>query len=336
LDIYLTPSGASRAFADAIPVALSEDRAAAFGVVAVPTGGGCRLESDVARVTAQAALLGLDAAVNDGILAAQSSWLADGISRCAAVALDAVDRIQLRPDQSIASVPSSRFAGTMLFSWFLDDAYGTGGYGAILSALIAATSQLTPDGAHLYENEPDVFDGLRQATLEREMSLGDLLIEYAVARAFVGSRSDESHLRDVAWMDTFGRIRFEWAFSFRDLPKRVAPAYALEPTGAGYVWLDLRDAPAETELTIVANWEETHVFQWAAVRLDPQGRELGRHGFGGTFGESSAQLSIRDLSGVGSILIVGTHLGNDDRSKPYDPDDGAPQKASYTVTVHPE
>lgn len=335
LDLYLTPHHGSRAYADAIPSTIGFDRAAAFAtVVPHPLGPACTFDSDVARVVAQAMLLAVDGGVHDGVLAAQSSWLAEAAAPCSALVLDALDRAQQRPDLALASGSPDALTGMMLFPWFLDDAYGTGRLGGVMTALIATGSQLTPSGERFYDNEPDVFDVLRKATLDRQMDLGEVLIELAVARVFMGDRSDSMHISDVGWLGALGRVRFEWAVGWADLPKRVAPAYPLDPTGAGYVFLDLSNKPADAELLIVTDWEETHVFQWAAVRLDAKGRELGRHLFGGTFGEAQAQLSLRDLTGVRSLVIVGTHLGNDDRSKAYDPDRGEPRQAGYTVTLH--
>lgn len=335
LDLYLSPHHGSRAYADAIPSTIGFDRAAAFATV-VPhrPGPGCTFDSDIARVVAQAMLLAIDGAVHDGVLAAHSSWLAEAAAPCAPLALDALDRAQQRPDLALASGSPEELSGMMLFPWFLDDAYGTGRLGGVMTALIATSCQLTPSGERFYDNEPDVFDALRKVTLDRQMSLGEMLVELAIARAFMGDRSDGLHLLDVGWLGALGRVRFEWAVAWADLPKRVAPAYPLEPTGAGYVFLDLSGKPDDAELTIVADWEATHVFQWAAVRLDAEGRELGRHLFGGTFGEAQAQLSLRDLTGVSSLIVVGTHLGNDDRSKAYDPERGEPRAAGYTVTFH--
>ncbi len=334
-DLYLTTGRGSRALVDPTPTTVGFDRAASFAIVdPAPSGPPCALESDVARVTAQAMLLGVDGGVHEGVLAAQSSFLAHTAAPCSALALEAIDRLQLRPDLAIASSPASELAGTMIFPWYLDDAFGTGTPGAVMTALIATSSQLTVDGELFFDNEPDVFDALRQVTLDRQMNLGELLVDYAVARAFMGNRSDGAHMVDVDWLDRVGRVRFEWAVRYPELPRRVAPAFPLEPTGAGYVWLELTGAPSGAELTIVTDWEDTHAFQWAAVRLDEAGREVGRHLFGGKYGEVQAQLSLRDLSGTQSILVVGTHLGNDDRSREYDPDRGAARPSGYTVTFY--
>ena len=52
------------------------------------------------------------------------------------------------------------------------------------------------------------------------------------------------------------------------------------------------------------------------------------------WGNSQAQLTIDDLDGASAVLVVGTMLGGDDRAHPFDPDDGEPREAAYTVTLH--
>ena len=87
-------------------------------------------------------------------------------------------------------------------------------------------------------------------------------------------------------------------------------------------------------MLFIAEWEESFVFQWCLVRVDAQGREIGRSDVGGVFGKNLVQLTINDLGEAAGLLIVGTSLGQDDRSKPYDPDLGPPREAAYEVTLH--
>ncbi len=334
-DPFVAPNFGSRAHVDPVPASVGFDRPASYATVFPGRPGpACGFDSDIARVVSQGMILAIDGGIQEGLLAAHSSWLAHAAAPCAPLALEAIDRVQRRPDLAIVAASADSLSGNMLFPWFLDDVYGTGTHGAVMTALFATSCQLTPSGNRFYVNEPDTFDALRQVTLDRQMNFGELLIEYAIARAFMGDRSDAAHLVDVDWLDTLGRVRFEWAFGWKDLPKRVAPAYPLEPTGAAYIWVDLADKPANAEALIVADWEATHVFQWAVVRMDESGREIGRHLLGGIFGEAQAQLQLRDLSETAALLIVGTHEGNDDRSRAYDPESGAPRVASYMVTVH--
>jgi hypothetical protein len=342
LDLYLGAALRAAAHAEAIPATAAFDRASAFATLpAAPEGPRCAFESAVARVIAEAALLGIDAAEAASTLAAQASWLAQLTAPCAPLALAAIDRYQRRPDRALLAPPPSErgpieLAGSMVLPWYLDDAYGTWRPGAVFTALVAVGAQESDRAAPFYQNEPDVFDVLRDVMPARDKTLGELQIEVAVARAFMGDRSDGAHLLDSEWLGRYGRVRFEWSIAWSELPKRVAAAYPLEPSGAGYIWLDLAGAFVESELTFVADWEATNVFEWALVRVDAEGREISRQLTGGVFGEHRATLSLRDLTGTAAILVVGTNLGSDDRSRPYDPDVGSPRPAGYQVTLYPQ
>src|SRR5262249_12969847 len=97
----------------------------------------------------------------------------------------------MRPSPS-----SSLFAaGASAFWARLDWAFG-GGPGAIILAAWALHPTMTPIGATRWANEPDTFDVLR-ATFKGALSSGstvhDLWLDFAVARAFLGSSDDGVH-----------------------------------------------------------------------------------------------------------------------------------------------
>lgn len=311
------------------------DRVAAFGILPVHRRGPpCAERSDVARVLVQAALLRLDAAVHEGVLALQSSYLASIIAPCAPLEALAVDRVQRAPERPLTEGSRDRMHGHLLWSAFLDESYGDGDLGAILTRTIAASSQLTPPGTDTWINEPDVFDTLRAILPARGQQLADMLGAYAVARAFVGSRSDGKHIPDTARFGSLGRVRFEWSIDAASLPRRVAPARPVHPTGASYVWLDLPLPKRPARIVLAAQWEESFVFSWVAVRVDAQGREIGRQVAGGVFGHNNARITIEQIEDecVG-VLIVGASAGNDDRSQPFDPDRGPALAAAYELSL---
>ena len=171
--------------------------------------------------------------------------------------------------------------------------------------------------------------------LDRKSSLGNVLIDFAVHRAFVGDRSDGAHLSDVAWLGSAGRIGFEWAVDYGSLPRRLAPLHDVEPTGSSYVYVDLAGTDPHAGLRLIAEWETSFVFQWAIVRLDERGIELGRKMGGGVYGEDTLQLTMTDVDGAHALLVVGTNLGHDDRHADFDPDAGPPRAAGHTVTLYP-
>ena len=223
--------------------------------------------------------------------------------------------------------------GALLFPWFLDDTLGVGGPGRVMMGLLALGAQHTPPGSWEWHNEPDIFDVLRATMRSRGSTLENLLLDFAVARAFVGSRSDGAHLADVDRFGDAGRVRFEWSVPFATLPRRLAPLAPLDPTGMTYVWLDLTGAPPASELTLVADWEQPALFRWSLVKVDTNGAEAGRLDVAGVFGANHAEKTVIGLDGLAGVMVVGVNIGSDDRSHPFDPDEQPLMPHGYTVTL---
>lgn len=310
------------------------DRSSGFTVVPMDlVSPSCELDSELARALGSAIMLRFDAAAHPGAIAMHSSYLATLVAPCTAVEVAAVDSFQLAPELPLTAGRVDGMAGSLMFPWFLDVAWGTGRPGAVMTALTTISLQHTTPANEHFINEPDVFDLLRKAAQARQTTLGDMLLDFAVARAFAGSRSDGAHLPDTERYGDMGRPRFEWSVPFSSLPRRLGPLRAIHPTGATFLWLDLADAPPRSGLRFVADWEAGIVFRWTLVKVDTEGREAGRLNAPGVWGNSQAHLTMADLDGLGGVLIVGTNLGSDDRSQPYDPDDGWGAPALYGVTL---
>ncbi|MDC0679779.1 hypothetical protein [Sorangium atrum] len=322
------------------PRALGErfDAASAFAIIAAPEGGGCASASDAAYALAHAIAMRLDAGAEQGAIAMTASYLAAIAAPCAAEELAAVDAFQRAPERALTGAALGALDGGLLFPWYLDDAYGTGAPAQIATSLLAIAAQATPAGAARFDAEPDTFDALRASLRSRGEDLDDLLLEFAVARAFLGSRSDGAHLSDAERFGDFGRVRFEWSLPYATLPRRVAPLRPIEPTGATYLWLDLSAENAAArpdlktaEITFVADWELPALFRWAIVKVDKQGAEAGRVDVAGVFGSSRAQRTVVGLDGLSGLLIVGVNAGSMIRSLPFDPDDAPFMPHAYTV-----
>jgi len=336
LDVYLDHRAVGAAsYADPHPLT-HWDRTSAYAVIGMPLveAAGCRFDTAVTRAVAQAMLLGLDAAQHEGTLAMHSSYLASRIAPCSSLELEAIDRFQRTPERALSDGDRRFASGSMLFPWFVDAAWGAGSIGAMMTGLIATSCQLTPVDRHRWLNEPDIYDALRTVMPTRNQQLGDVLLNFAIARAFIGDRSDGQHLPDTERFGAMGRVGFQWAIDYDSLPRRLAPLVDVYSTGASYLWLDTSGADPHAGLFFLAEWESSRAYQWALIRLDAQGRELGRSTTGGVFGHDRAEVTITDIDDAAAILMVGTHLGDDDRAHPFDPDDGTPQQAGYTVTLH--
>jgi hypothetical protein len=335
-DLYLLPSAAAPAtIADLVPTAGSWDRASAFTVMPPPhPRAGCANPFTIAQAIAHAAALGHDAGAESGALAMESSYLASLVAPCEDVELAAIDDFQRHPERSFAAGDADRPDGALLFPWFLDDTLGRGFPGRVIASLIPLASQRTPPGSWEFKNEPDVFDALRATMKDRGSTLDNLLLDFAIARAFVGSRSDGAHLADVDRFGDMGRVRFEWSIPYSSLPRRVTSGDPIEAMGMTYVWLDLTGAPPDGEITFVADWELPSLFRWSLVKVDKDGAESGRLDLPGMFGSSHAERTVVGLGGLAGIMVVGVNAGSIDRSHPFDPDEQPLMPHGYTVALY--
>ncbi|MCC6551901.1 MAG: hypothetical protein IT372_02615 [Polyangiaceae bacterium] len=334
LDLYLTQGArplAPEVGDDMRAIGEPVDRASAFARIAAGGWPGCARASDAAYAVGYAIAARLDAGAGEGALAAAASYLATIAAPCAAAEMAAIDAYQRAPERAIWGGALGGLDGALLFPWFLDDAYGVGRPAGVFLSLLAIGAQRTPPDALRFRDEPDELDALRDSLRARGGKLDDLLLDYAVARAFVGSRSDGAHLADAARLGDFGRVRFEWSLPWGTLPRRVAPLRPIEPTGCTYLWLDLASAGDADEVTFVADWELPAVFRWALVKVDRGGAEVGRVDVAGIFGATRAQRTVVGLGGLAGLLIVGVHAGSLDRSSPLDPDDAPAMPHAYTV-----
>ncbi len=232
---------------------------------------------------------------------------------------EAIDRVQRRPREAIAArdlSPTSE--GHALFLDYLADKLGVGGPGDLPTALLAASAQTTPAESRSWRNEPDWFDVLRHTLPPGEAAMADLLGDFAVTRAFLGEREDGRHLPALAWSGFFGAPHFDWVMPFSSLPRRVQLS-PLEPTGAAFVWVDLKGAPAGLTLGFRAEWEPPAEFQWELVEVGDSGEQT-RLRVPFQERETLAEARLVNVHDARAIIVVGTHLERVDADHPFDPD----------------
>jgi hypothetical protein len=334
LDVYLDPSAlGADTVGDVGGAVPGVDRTSAF-VVAMPPRAGCADPMDIAGAVAGAMLLGEDAALGPAVLAMLGDRLGVLAAPCGVALDEAVDTAQRAPDRTPVGSGNDVAPASFLFPECLEDRFGTGEPGKLTVALAAISGQRTAKDKLLVD-EPDVFDALRVTQRVRKTSIADTVLDFAVDRAFMGTRSDEAHMVDVARYGDFGRPRFEWSVTHASLPRRLAPARAVEPWGSTYLFLDMTKSQLPTELTFVAEWEEPVAFRWAVVELDAEGRESARTDVSGVLGETRIEKTFRDLHGSAAILIVGVNEGEARRDEPFDPDLVRESAHGYTVTLYP-
>lgn len=335
-DIYLLASEtAPSTTSDLIARGHGFDSQSAFTILPPPPAPftSCFAPNAVAQGIARAVLLRFDAGVEEGTSAMTSTYLASLAAECSLADLAAVDDFQRAPERALTSWSADAPAGSLLFPWFLDDVYGQSTPAKVVTTLISVAAQHTKPGAWEWSNEPDLFDTLRINMKARESSLDAMLLDFAIARAFVGTRSDAMHLTGTERFGDFGRVRFEWAVPFASLPRRLAPTRPLEPTGATYLWVDCADAPAGAELTFLADWELPSIFRWSLIKIDKTGAENGRVDIAGVYGDRHVERTVVGLGGLAGLLVVGVNAGSTDRGHPFDPDEAPFMPHSYTVTL---
>ena len=332
LDVYLARDADAGTYLDPGSAAGSPDRGTAFVVAAPPTTG-CMGRAAIAGGVVEAVALGQDAAMEPGSLGMVGQWVGSLASPCFDAELAAIDEAQRSPERTITGAMGEVGAAGLLLPWHLEERAGSGDWGRLTMSLTSIGSQRA--GAGLFRDEPDVFDVLRATLQARGGSFADPLLDLAVDRAFLGSRSDNQHLVDAARYGDLGRVRFEWSVDHASLPRRLAPLRPIEPLGASYVYLDLTNAKLPTQLTFVADWESPGSFRWALVKLDKNGVATSRTDVVPVLGETQLQKTLPDLSTAAALLIVGVNEGDRSRDEPFDPSRPRAQARSYLLTLYP-
>ena len=335
------------------------DRARAFTVLdtSAVLHGGCASEALVAREIARAVLYGVAPATAEGVARAQTTYLSQLIVPCATgFAVEAVQAFQSRPERAVCdtrvgevgssaeeelpagprSVAASFTEGASLFWSRIDWAYGRAP-ASIVMASWALSPTMTDVGAKRWHDEPDAFDVLRVSfknALSTGSTLDDLLLDAAVARAFMGSAEDGLHQVETRTFGDAARVPLDWDLPWPVRPKRIAPRTAVYPSGASYVVVRHAGATPGARLRVEIAWEEHALFRWALVKLDAAGRELGRVPIPTRERAVEAQMTLVDLDGVDRVLLVGMNAG--DPSYRFDPDDEVWEPHGWLVTLAAE
>jgi hypothetical protein len=317
---------------------------------------GCALDALVAREMARAFLFRVAPATAEGIARAQTTYLAQLIVPCAlGFAVEAAEAFQTRPERAVCDVragvegtsgedpeetettTSERFAsGAALFWRRIDWAYGRGP-GSIITASWALAPTRTELGAQRWHDEPDGFDVLRvsfKGALSTGSTIHDLLLDSAIARAFMGSAEDGLHQPETRTLGDAARVTTDWDLPWPKQAKRLAPRTPVYPSGASYLVVHRAGAPAGARLRVEIVWEEHALFRWAFVKIDAAGRELGRVVIPTRERATEAQMTLVDIDGADRIMLVGVNVG--DPAYRFDPDDEVWEPHSWLVTIAEE
>jgi hypothetical protein len=319
LDAYLTPPSAELGVHGGEPEPGPFSEASAF--CELPNGDPFLLARNATLCVGEAIAFGLDSSETPHLRRGFATWLWWASGLPSTLDAEAIDAVQAHPEWPIGDrdrTPSSE--GSALLFEYLETLRSAASPGELSSALFAASASPSELRGLEYVNEPDLFDVLRHSLDEEPARFASLMIDFTVARAFVGDRDDGLHLPALAWAGDFGRVRFDWSVKFSSLPRRVLVHPAVDSTGSLLIWLDLDEVALGSALGVRAEWEPPVSFQWQLVKLGMDGEELGRIDIPFQERGRDAEGRISNLEGARAVLIVGTNLEGIDLAHPFDPD----------------
>ena len=246
--------------------------------------------------------------------------------------LHAIDRVQANPHLSLlGKSASSQSEGNALFLHFLErqlSAQSPAGFSTTLFA-VAAGAHTRP--AWQWNNEPDWLDVLRHSFPNKQRDLADLLGDFSVARALLGSRQAAGDWPELDWARSVGGVRFEWRVPFSSLPRNLAPDHPIEATGSSYVWIDLDRTSADQSLGFDAHWERPVSFKWVILLIGASGEILQRLDLPYLESANQQQATFEHIHTGKALLICGTNIGGVSLLHPFDPDLEPWEPHSYTL-----
>ncbi len=319
------------------------DRASAFTLLDRRSAvAGCALDAIVSRELTRAILYGVAPGTEEPVARAQTTYLAKLMVPCAAYDLDGIDVFQAHPDRAIMdgwdgsdeAVGRSYARGASLFWWWLDDAFGAAP-GAIVRATWSLQPTSTPLGSWRWNAEPDAFDVLRETfkgALAPGSTIDDVLLEFAIARAFVGHNADDVHMPETRTLGDAVGARLDWDIPWPAQARRLAAREPTAPTGSTYLRVRCAGVPKGSRLRVETAWEEHAKMRWAVVKLDADGHEKARVTIPLANPKvTEAQITVVELDDTDSVLIVGVNAG--DPAFQVDPDDVVWEPHGWIVSL---
>lgn len=358
-DVFLDEPAASgdlgATFFEARDVRSRVDRGRSFTTIDRRVRAGCALDAVAAGAIARASLFRAAPATEEATARAQSAYLASLAVPCAVGSSSAaIEAFQSRPQRAISDShagdetaeggrPSSAlpldhaFAdGAALFWSRLDWAFGRSP-GGVVTSTWALHPTMTALAARRWNNEPDTFDVLR-ATFKGALTTGgtvsDLWLDFAVARAFVGSADDGLHQPELRTLADAARVPVDWDIPWPTRPRRLAARSPVYPTGSSYLVVRRSGGRPDARLRVEIEWEQHALFRWALVKIDAHGRELGRVLVPTTERATEARATLTGLEAVDRVLVVGVNVG--DPAYAFDPDDAIWEPHGWIVDVAEE
>lgn len=271
-DLYLVEgSGAPQAFMDDLELQARIDQASTFAVV----DPSCLQEDAFATVLnayAQAQLMALDPAEAPAWRRATAAYLSYVATEGFGCHVDPFS-VQAKPHLSFLDEEEGDGSGGALLLMLLAELHASGAP-TLVRDLWEMARQHTWEGADL-RGSPDLFEALNVSVERSPIRFDEMLEDFAVARFFAAERSAPGPMQSPR----------EWPIApplladlrYQDLPRQT-PVHdpGLETWGSSYTRIDVSQAPPQSRLRLWLRGEYGVRWSFVAVRLDADGKELGR------------------------------------------------------------
>ncbi|WP_172824849.1 NAD(P)H-quinone oxidoreductase [Pajaroellobacter abortibovis] len=294
------------------------DRSSAFTVLDKHVQPDCTMDWLLARELARAILWRLSPSTDSATARSQSSFWSWLMTFCPMPEED-IAGFQSCPEHALAdpwdeSELSKRVSfsrGAALFYRWLDTHFGSG-LGTMIQALWTLSATHTPPQQGWWDSNPNTFDVLRATfknRLSQQASFDDILLQFAIARPFLGAASDPFNLPEMGSLGEVAHIQPAWDISWPERPRRLASPRGISPTGAAYIRVDTHTSPPGASLRIELEWESYARMKWAIVKSNSDGSSQSQLLIPSYENATEAQTTVSDLGGTAVLWIIGLALG---------------------------
>lgn len=306
-DLYLSPTrrGAdahvdlrvSFAFLDGVSTYATVD----------PRVGDDELESCVAQALAEASFLGQDPAESDHWRHAYGAWLA--YAQTGHASCSDLGQQQEEPWRSYVVEGGDEGAGG---AWLLEglSLQRDGGTGRFVRDMVQLARQRTWQGTQL-RGSPDIWEALFAITDHESDKLPATLLRLAGDRYYMGDERRRRGATNPALgsMDVGAAVPLFFQTRWAELPKHSpAMSPALDAYGSAYAAVDVREAPRDAILKVWLRGEIGVEWTMATIRLDADGRELGRMRAPSRGDVPRCYLPVQLDAGTATVVVVALNL----------------------------
>lgn len=324
LDVYAAPGAPLHVGRDPLDRTIDRDGAPAFIVVdpsliEEPT---CRLDASLARGVARASAMGIDVAETPVVVDGFARHASSLVAPCSTEERPLFSEFQSTPWKSLLA---TQIGPELLARWI--EAHSASRLGAFVPYVLSMAMQhrgvvvpVADDfelGPAHFRNDPSVFDVLSVTLSDQGRNLDDLLLDFAVDRAL---RYDQP------------APKTDWEIAVSTLPRRLGLPRGVEAMGMTYDRIVVDRAPKNDAIELDLKWEQGARFRWAVIKLDAEGRDVGRVGVARLDRAREMTIEVRGLAGVASVLVVGLNSG--DPARPWEPDDPPTAPHGYELGVY--